>query len=110
MDQDNNQYLIRIVRLTLQPDKLEAFIAMFDSIKTKIRAFEGCEHLELLQDADFPNVVLTYSLWQDEQALLNYRKSAFFKEVWPRTKAMFAAPPTAFSSRQIRIVNSPENT
>ncbi len=110
MAQDNSEYLIRIVRLTLKPEKVEAFLTMFDAIKTKIRTFEGCEHLELLQDADYPNVVSTYSLWQDEKALLNYRNSAFFKEVWPRTKTMFAAPPTAFSSRQIRVVNLSENT
>ncbi len=104
MDDHKHNHLIRIVRLTLKPEKLDDFLLMFETIKTKIRKSDGCEHLELLQDAGFPNIVATYSLWRNEEALNAYRHSALFKEVWSETKTMFAAPPFAFSSHQLQVL------
>lgn len=99
-----HEHLIRVVRLTLAPERLGDFMFMFNNIKQKIRNTAGCLHLELLQDTIHPNIVTTYSLWEDEAALNAYRKSALFTEVWPTTKQMFAAPPVAFSSRQVHVL------
>ncbi len=93
--------LIRIVRLTLQPEQVSAFREMFREVKGKIRASAGCLHLELLVDAVYPNIVTTYSVWEDEQALNAYRDSNLFQQTWKKTKPMFAAPPLAFSSFNI---------
>ena len=99
-----HEYLVRIVRLTLAPERLDDFMFMFDNIKLDIRNTAGCLHLELLQDTVHPNIVTTYSFWEDEAALNAYRKSALFTQVWPKTKQMFAAPPVAFSSRQVHVL------
>lgn len=99
-----HEHVIRIVRLTLAPERLDDFMYMFNNIKSRIRNTAGCLHLELLQDTRFPNIVTTYSHWDNESALNAYRDSAFFKEVWPATKDMFAAPPVAFSSRQVHVL------
>ncbi len=91
--------LIRIVRMTFQEDKVNDFISLFNATKTQIRHFEGCEHLSLLRDYSQPNVYLTYSHWQNEEALNRYRQSALFESVWKQTKALFADKPIAFSSK-----------
>ena len=91
--------LIRIVRLTLTPERLPDFLALFERVSPAIRAIEGCEHLELLQDMTHPNIVSTYSRWTSEAALENYRQSEFFKKTWKETKTLFAAPPSAHSYR-----------
>lgn len=93
--------LIRIVRMTFQPDKIEAFRKNFDANKHKIRASQGCHHLELWQDMENPAIFCTYSIWDNEGALNNYRNSELFAQVWTTTKAWFADKPQAFSvSRQ----------
>ncbi len=104
MNQAKHTHLIRIVRLTLLPEKQDDFMEMFDTIRLKIRQFDGCYHLELLQDASFPNILTTYSVWKDESALNAYRNSDLFKATWSKTKTMFAAPPVAYSNFQVQVV------
>ena len=96
--------LIRIVRMTFQEDKVEAFLNNFHQTKHQIRNFEGCKHLELLQDAENKNIFCTYSHWESEEFLNSYRDSLLFKEVWSFTKALFADKPVAFSVFRVEVV------
>ena len=96
--------LIRIVRMTFQEDKIEAFLEIFNRSKHQIRAFEGCLHLEFLRDKNTPNIMLTYSHWQSEEHLNIYRNSDLFKTTWAATKALFADKPMAFSSERVEVL------
>lgn len=96
--------LIRIVRMTFKTDKVDEFLSVFEASKSKIRHMEGCSHLELMQDYTVPNSFSTYSYWEDEAALNNYRNSALFKEVWANTKVLFSEKPIAFSLKQHTLV------
>lgn len=89
--------ITRIVRMEFKPENVEAFLEVFHASKQQIRSFPGVHALELHRDANASNVFYTYSLWDDQAALDNYRFSDFFRELWPRTKALFASPPQAFS-------------
>jgi len=97
--------LIRIVRMTFRVDKVEEFKNIFNSKKQNIRTFPGCNHLELHQDYHSENIFSTYSHWDNEEALDNYRKSELFKEVWEQTKSLFLEPPLAFSSKPVDKVD-----
>lgn len=96
--------LIRIVRMTFQEDKVQTFVDNFENIKHKIRSFDGCEHLELWRDVNDSSVFVTYSHWQSEEHLDNYRHSELFKGVWTYTKPLFAAKTTAFSVQRVEKV------
>ncbi|GAA3955573.1 putative quinol monooxygenase [Hymenobacter algoricola] len=89
--------IIRIVRMTFQPENTQAFLEIFHGSEALIRQMPGCQHLELWQDADLPHVYCTHSHWASAAALDAYRKSALFGQVWPATKRLFAAPALAFS-------------
>jgi quinol monooxygenase YgiN len=93
--------LVRTVRMTFRPDRLDAFLALFRASAPRIRAFPGCHRLDLLADARYPNILTTYSLWESEAALDLYRESALFKTTWAETKPLFAAPPVAHSHRTL---------
>lgn len=97
--------LIRIVKLTINNDKIEVFKKNFNQIKDTIRGFEGNELLELYQDKDNPQVFFTYSYWKTEEALNNYRKSEFFDEVWSSTKQLFDAKAEANSLNILHSLN-----
>ncbi len=94
--------LIRVVRMTLQPDALQAFLAHFDAASPVIRRFPGCEHLELWQDVDAPNVITSYSHWTNLRALERYRQSDFFKSTWAEVRPLFASRAEAFSAARAR--------
>ena len=83
--------------MTFQPDKVEDFLSLFEGIEEKIRHFEGCKYLELMQDYHNPTIYSTFSIWEDDKALDKYRHSDLFGDVWPRTKILFADKPKAFS-------------
>jgi quinol monooxygenase YgiN len=89
--------LLRIVRMTFDPTKVEEFLAVFQASKSLIRHFPGCTHLELMRDDKDPAIFTTYSLWEEAKDLENYRQSELFKGVWAKTKPLFAARPVAFS-------------
>ncbi len=93
--------ITRIVKLTIQPNKKEAFIQMFKESKPHITAFEGCNDVVLLQDKKFDNVFFTYSHWRSKEDLEAYRKSDLFKGIWKNTKAKFCAEPQAWSTEEI---------
>ncbi|MDX1418590.1 MAG: antibiotic biosynthesis monooxygenase [Rubricoccaceae bacterium] len=93
--------LIRTVRMTFRPDRLGDFLALFRASAPRIRAAPGCQHLALLEDARYPNILSTYSLWDDEAALDRYRHSELFLATWAKTKPLFAAPPAAHSHRML---------
>jgi 3-dehydroquinate synthase len=91
----------RLVQLTFREDATAAFEEIFAESKNKIRSMPGCLHLEAWRNTDQPNVYYTYSRWLDQDALDNYRNSEYFGTVWPRTKALFAAKPVAFSADRL---------
>ncbi len=90
--------------MTFQEDKIQDFLSNFEKNKEAIRSFEGCHHLELWQDENSPNIFMTYSHWDSEAALNNYRDSELFKSVWAYTKTLFSDRPTAFSSKKVQEV------
>jgi len=96
--------LIRLVKMTFAPEKVADFETLFEATKEQIRNFEGCLHLELLNDIDTPNIFFTYSHWRSVEDLNRYRDSALFADVWPRTKVLFAAKPEAWSTTQKHIL------
>ncbi|MDN3203075.1 putative quinol monooxygenase [Algoriphagus sediminis] len=98
--------LIRVVRMTFQEASVQDFLDNFEKHKHAIRAFEGCQHLELWRDENQHNVFMTYSYWEDEDALNRYRDSELFKGVWSFTKTLFSERPFAFSSKKLQEVNS----
>ncbi len=87
----------RIVKMHFRKEEIPAFLDNFETVKHKIRNFEGCLFLELYCDKNIPEIYFTYSRWNDSKDLENYRNSALFKEVWNITKTMFAEKAEAWS-------------
>jgi autoinducer 2-degrading protein len=89
--------LIRIVKMTFRPDKVQDFVAVFNERKHLIAAAEGCQGVELLRDISNPNIFFTYSKWNDESSLELYRQSELFNQVWDQVKQWFNDKPEAWS-------------
>lgn len=100
--------ITRIVKMTFEEEKVPDFLKLFEEVKFKIRNFEGCEFLELLQDQHTTNVIFTHSKWESEDALNAYRHSAMFKATWTRTKALFDDRPEAWSTHVISSTQQKE--
>jgi len=97
--------LIRVVRMTFRSEEVPAFLENFEAHKVLIRNFPGCSHLELWQDENQKNIFVTYSHWESEAALNQYRDSQLFKSVWGVTKTLFSEKPQAWSTKKIQEVH-----
>ncbi len=93
----------RIVKMSFQPNKVEEFKEIFRANWTRIRDFEGCSHVELLQDENNPSVFFTYSLWKSEAHVNAYRDSDLFKLVWGKTKVLFNDKPEAWTVKELKF-------
>lgn len=91
----------RIVKMSFKPESIEIFKTIFETNWQRIKSFEGCTHVELLQDENDPSIFFTYSLWQSEEHLNVYRNSDLFKNVWAGTKILFNAKPQAWTVKQL---------
>lgn len=90
--------MIRIVKLTFQEDKVAEFLEFFDTIKRSVATFEGCNGMRLIQDQNNPNIVFTYSDWENNETLENYRISKTFQSTWTKIKPWFAKKAEAWST------------
>lgn len=91
----------RIVKLTFREDATEEFLSVFHESKDKIRAFPGCQYMELQRQINPNNVFFTLSIWDSEEALNAYRHSDVFKATWAKTKVLFNDRPKAWSTQVI---------
>jgi len=92
---------VRIVKMSFAEENIAQFLANFETVKHKIRNFEGCKFLELYRDKHNTNIFFTYSYWNTETDLNNYRHSELFKGIWAETKQMFNAKPEAWSVNKV---------
>jgi heme-degrading monooxygenase HmoA len=83
--------------MSFHEEKIPAFLENFESVKEKIRSAPGNCFLELYQDKNNKSIFFTYSYWETEDDLENYRKSELFEAVWSYTKKLFNDKPEAWS-------------
>lgn len=88
---------VRIVKMSFHEENIPKFLENFDLMKEKIRNAPGNRLLELYRDKHNPSLFFTYSYWETEKDLENYRNSALFYEVWQFTKKLFNDKPEAWS-------------
>lgn len=88
---------VRIVKMSFHEENIPAFLENFELNKNKIRNATGNRLLELYQDKTNKCIFFTYSHWETEEDLENYRKSELFKTVWAFTKKLFNEKPEAWS-------------
>jgi len=89
--------ITRIVQLEFEFDKIEDFLSFFDGVNQVVNTFPGCSGMKLYQDINTPTKVLTYSHWEDEAALNDYRNSDAFHKIWSTIKPWFCEKPQAWS-------------
>lgn len=95
--------IIRIVKLIIDKKKVDEFQLFFENTKPSISNFTGCDHVELLKESERGNIFFTYSHWQNEEMLENYRNSIFFQGIWKSTKTYLSGKPEAWSLNKIDL-------
>ncbi|MFD1553532.1 antibiotic biosynthesis monooxygenase [Putridiphycobacter roseus] len=82
--------ITRIVKMSFKPEHAAAFEAYFLTIKSKVAGQPGCRGVKLLKEKGETGVFFTYSQWDSEVDLNNYRHTETFGQIWPTVKNWFA--------------------
>ena len=93
--------LVRIVKLTFKQECIADFLQIYEGHREDIKSFDGFSSIELFKEVSNHQVLFTYSIWEDETALENYRTSTYFRDVWSRTKILFSAKAEAWSLEKV---------
>lgn len=97
MKKIDSSQILRVVRMTFVPSEVEDFMRYFSRIQSEILDMPGCRSVHLCVDKNASHVLTTFSIWDSELDLNNYRKSEWFGRIWPQTKAKFERPAEATS-------------
>ena len=89
--------ITRIVKMEFNNENTSDFLSFFDGVSDQISNFSGCQGMTLMKDIKNPNIIFTYSKWDNHDSLENYRKSDLFLIVWPKVKQWFSNKPEAWS-------------
>lgn len=89
--------LIRIVKMEFKKEYISDFKILFNQAYPEIIKFDGCMSVQLMKDPENEFVYFTYSKWENESSLENYRNSEFFLATWRKTKILFSEKAIAFS-------------
>lgn len=94
--------ITRIVRLTLKDESSQNdFRALYASRNPMNRGVSGCLEVKIMKDINENNVYYTVSKWTTNEALENYRSSAYFKETWPMVKSTLASKTKVFTMEEV---------
>ena len=93
--------IVRIVKMNFFEENIPIFLDKFEAVKEKIRNTEGNQFLELYQDKKDECTFFTYSIWESEEALENYKKTELFQSVWSFTKKLFNKKPEAWTVNKL---------
>ena len=94
--------ILRIVKMKFKAEHCDEFVALFNKYHSQIAQFKNCISVELLRDLNDKQLFFTYSKWESEADLNNYRDSELFKSVWPQTKVLFEQKAEAWSIEKIK--------
>jgi hypothetical protein len=84
--------------MVFKPELADNFASYVRTIVDNIAKMPGCHKVYVLRDVNKPNVFFTYSFWDSENYLENYRHSELFRDVWSETKKMFSERAEAWST------------
>ncbi len=93
--------LTRIVKMQFRNNEIQNFKLLFESVKSKIEACNGCLGVKLVQDIENPEIFFTLSQWESSSDLENYRNSDLFADTWKKTKVLFHTKAMAWSTTEI---------
>jgi quinol monooxygenase YgiN len=93
--------IVRIVKMKFKIEAVQNFTDLFQVSKEKIKNFEGCKYVELLNDTNDTCCFFTYSHWESESHLEQYRQSELFKTTWAKTRVLFAEKPEVWTLKKM---------
>ena len=87
----------RIVKLSILENEIAHYRSLFLKNRKAIRSFKGCQHVEMFHCISEPSIFFTYSHWDNEESLEEYRNSDLFRSIWTKVKPLFADKAEAWS-------------
>ncbi len=97
--------ITRIVELQIQAHQIDVAKQLLKEVAPKVRSMPGCSRLEIMFGIHKKARVTTYSYWDSEKDLNDYRDSEVFQKFWKSIKPMFSEKARAWSSEHFIVLD-----
>lgn len=98
--------ILRIVKMEVDPHKLEIFNLFMKNLSEEKTKLEGCVHHDFFCDKKYINVYYSYTIWENVTFLKKYKKTPLFKEVVKTLKSLCMDEPYAWTVENILKTDS----
>ncbi|GAB4282635.1 MAG: hypothetical protein Kow0068_07300 [Marinilabiliales bacterium] len=88
--------ITRIVKMEINEADIDSYLEKVQSVLDKIKSFDGCVSINILNDKEVSNRFFSYSTWESEEKLDAYRNSEWFKQIWSEIRQYFKSPAQAW--------------
>ncbi len=89
--------ITRIVKMEIKENDVAQYMYHVKPFIEKILEFPGCKEVKIYRDINSETTFFSYSIWESEHDLNNYRHSEIFIETWQKIKPLFCSKPMAWS-------------
>ncbi len=83
-----------VIDVKLKPESIAEAKAFIKEVLPEMRAYKGCQSLEVYQDQDGESSMLFYSIWDSRQHHETYLAWRQESGTFDQFKALLAEPPT----------------
>jgi (4S)-4-hydroxy-5-phosphonooxypentane-2,3-dione isomerase len=97
--------IVRLVKMHFAEENVEKFLRLFSEVSDRIRSSTGCLSLKIFHDTSDKSIIFTYSEWNSEEDLNNYRESSLFKITWKETRQLFKTRAEAWTMAALDVEN-----
>ncbi len=99
--------ILRVVKLKVDPRKMEAFQLFMENLHDEKLRLNGCLHFDFFNERQNPNIFYSYTIWEHEKFLKQYKKTDLFKEVVQTLRELCIDEPQAWTIQN--VFNQPSN-
>lgn len=89
--------ILRIVKIKIDEVKIDTFKLFMKNLRNEKLRLKGCLHFDYFHEKKNKNIYYTYTIWENEKHLNQYKKSELFKKVISTLNSLSIEEPRAWT-------------
>ncbi len=93
--------ILRVVKMKVDLRKIDAFKLFMDNLHDEKLRLAGCLHFDYFNERQNPSIYYSYTIWEHEKYLKQYKKTEFSKEVLQTLRDLCVEEPQAWTIQNV---------
>lgn len=93
--------ILRVVKMNVDEEKRDAFELFMKNLREEKLKLAGCLHFDYFHEKNNKNIFYSYTIWESEKYLKQYKKTDLFIEVVSTLKKLCTEEPKAWTIENV---------